>query len=98
MNTWNYRVIKSQDPIEGATFKIHEVYYDQSGEIEMWTERPVVLEEGSMESLETTLKYMLDATRKPPLEEASIDGKIRLVPVSSSTPDQDLPSHISDDM
>lgn len=89
MSTWNYRVIKSQDPIDGVTFKIHEVYYDESGEIEMWTERPTVLEEGSMESLKTTLKHMLDATRKPPLEESPIEGRIRLVPASSPALEQD---------
>lgn len=98
MNTWNYRVIKSQNPIEGETFKVHEVYYDESGEIEMWTERPVELEEGSMESLETALKGMLDATRKPLLEEALIDGRARLIQVSSCRSDRESSDRSSDDV
>ena len=84
MKTWNYRVIKSLDPIEGDTFQIHEVYYDENGKIEMLTERPTELAEGSMESLKSTLKAMLDATRKPALQEASVAGKELLVPVPLS--------------
>lgn len=96
MNTWNYRVIKSLDPIEGDTFQIHEVYYDENGKIEMWTERPTELAEGSVESLKSTLKGMLDATRKPALQEASVDGKQLLVPVpfsASNREPSDLRNH-----
>jgi len=96
MKTWNYRVIKSLDPIEGDTFQIHEVYYDENGNIAMWTERPTELAEGSIESLKSTLKAMIDATRKPALQEASVDGRERLVPVplsGSNREPSDLRNH-----
>lgn len=80
MTYWNYRVLMRPDPTEGETYEIHEVYYDEGGEITMWTERPAEIEESSVESLRSTLTHMLDALDKQPLREVLVDGKARLVP------------------
>ena len=38
--TWNYRIMKRD--LDGVTvYEIHEVYYKDNGEVEMWTEEPV---------------------------------------------------------
>ena len=37
--SWNYRVIRYANN-EG--FGLHEVYYDESGKVEGWTEDPVI--------------------------------------------------------
>ncbi len=81
MTYWNYRVLMRQDPVEGETYEIHEIYYDEDGEISMWTERPAEVEEGSVESLRHTLTHMLDALDKPPLREVLLEGKARLIPL-----------------
>ncbi|WP_285644998.1 hypothetical protein [Pseudomonas sp. NBRC 100443] len=81
MTYWNYRVLMRHDTIEGEIYEIHEVYYDENGDISMWTEHPAELSEGSVEDLRDTLKHMLDALRKPPLREVLQDGKEQLVPL-----------------
>ena len=45
---WNYRVIRSESGGE-ITFALHEVYYDEGGTINGWTENAVGL--GGFESV-----------------------------------------------
>lgn len=80
MAYWNYRVLQRHDPIEGETYVIHEVYYDENDEITMWSENPVTAEEETVEGLSFTLANMLDALNKPALREVHLDGKDQLVP------------------
>jgi len=39
--SWNYRVMRSTDPDGTFTFGIHEVYYDEKGNPNAWTQRSV---------------------------------------------------------
>lgn len=80
MAYWNYRVVLRLDPIEGETYVIHEVYYNEDGEITIWNERPTTVEEGSLGSLKSTSTNMLEALDSPILREVHWDGKDRLVP------------------
>lgn len=38
--TWDYRVMRTTDPDGTHVFAVYEVYYDENGSIEMWTESP----------------------------------------------------------
>lgn len=39
--SWNYRVLKTKD-VDGSDFwAVHEVYYDDTGRVETWTESHV---------------------------------------------------------
>lgn len=86
MGYWNYRVLMRQDPTEGETYEVHEVYYDEDGEISTWTERPTKVGEGSAECLKKTLEHMINALDKPVLREVQLDGKVRLIPLESGMP------------
>lgn len=85
MAYWNHRVLQRHDPIEGETYVIHEVYYNENDEITMWTENPVTVEAESVESLRFTLANMLGALNKPALREVHLDGKARLIPSTRET-------------
>jgi hypothetical protein len=71
--TWNYRVIRRTDPSGGPDqFAIHEVYYDSSGQIEMWTEEPCDPFGESLSELKADVKAMSAALSKPILHEADL--------------------------
>jgi hypothetical protein len=59
MSHWNYRVVRK----EGA-LAIHAVYYDDSGEVEGWSERPFSPVAESCDELRTNLELMLEALGK----------------------------------
>ena len=50
--SWNYRVIFQDD-----CYSIHEVYYDDEGNIESWTERAVGISGETIRELKGDLKY-----------------------------------------
>jgi hypothetical protein len=60
--SWNYRVIFQDD-----CYSIHEVYYDDAGNIEGWTERAIGISGETMKELKGDLKYYSSALRKPVL-------------------------------
>ena len=38
--SWNYRVVRHAAPNGETYFGLHEVYYDQHGNVELWCETP----------------------------------------------------------
>lgn len=73
--TWNYRVIKTKqiiDKIEHITYAIHEVYYDENGQVESWTENPVYLASESVNELKQDLLYIKKAFALPVLNEEEL--------------------------
>lgn len=69
--SWNYRVM-TQDG--GATYGIHEVYYNSKGEHHSWSSEPITPQGDDQTDLKSDLEHMLLAYEKPILEE--IDGKL----------------------
>lgn len=61
---WNYRIVQKEyaDPLEEIDYEIHEVYYDENGEMESMTEQPVSFHASTVIGL---AKMMLDALKKP---------------------------------
>lgn len=78
---WNYRVIRKQVEIDYYQYEIHEVYYDDDGTIESWTEQPIAPFGESFLELQNDLNYMAKATQKPILEEKEIAGELKLVEI-----------------
>ncbi len=76
---WNYRVVYRSGE-EECPYRIHEVYYDDNGRPEAWTENAVTPMGESLGELRNDCRYFLDAFRLPVLEEREVDGKPRLVP------------------
>lgn len=70
--TWNYRIIKKADPViglEGAGYYLHEVYYNNSGEICAMAQDPSFPFGETPEELMSDLENMLmDAKNQPVLE------------------------------
>lgn len=69
--SWNYRIIKTRLPeneIEEYSFGIHEVYYNDSGEIQSCTVNPVDPYGTSEEELRECLRMMTEALDKPVLD------------------------------
>lgn len=74
MATWNHRVVKSVEAGDDL-FAIHEVHYNDEGEIFGVTENPVVATGGNIEELRETLQRMLRALDTPVLEDGKIEFK-----------------------
>lgn len=80
MNRWNYRIIKSFDPIsQSPIFQVHEVYYNEQGEIECWNDGPVEPLGINPASLRNDIQAFLSAFRLPTLEIKFTAGKAKLV-------------------
>ena len=67
--SWNYRVIRkdtghSEEPYY---YQIHEVYYDEDGEVESWSEDPIKPGGTDLPELGGDLGYMVTALSKPAL-------------------------------
>ncbi len=77
MKTWNYRVVR-RDWGDEESFEIHEIYYDDAGEICMWTQDPIAARGVDPEELTADLILMLEAAEKPTLEFVALPGSARL--------------------
>jgi hypothetical protein len=66
--SWNHRVIKEEGE---DLFQIHEVYYDDEGNIVTWTAEPVAPCGESLEILIKEIAMFLQAVDKPVLH---VDG------------------------
>lgn len=82
--TWNYRVVE-HDIHKESTFEIHEVYYDDKGNIEGYTERSMSPFGTDIKELVNDIAYMTAALSKPilkysELDELFPDGGIREYP------------------
>ena len=67
--SWNYRVIKDWDGL----YEIHEVYYDDKGNIDNRTVKAIVPDGESVSELRRDLLYMLAALLQPVLDEKELD-------------------------
>jgi YD repeat-containing protein len=65
--SFNHRIVKSED----GSFHVHEVYYDENGNIESWTENPVTPSGFDTTELHHDFELHLKAFKKPILV---IDG------------------------
>ena len=71
--SWNYRIMTLD---KGVSWGIHEVYYDENGKPNGYTERALQPSGGSLEELRDDLLYMLKAFEQPILtpEECANNG------------------------
>lgn len=65
--TWDYRVIEDKE-----NFRIHEVYYNDAGEITAISEDPIAPEGETLEELKDDLKYYFAALKRPVLKKDEI--------------------------
>lgn len=61
--TWNYRVL-----VKEGQYNIHEVYYDDDGNPEAFTEDSVGPSGGSLEELKEDVRYFSEALSLPVLD------------------------------
>lgn len=64
--SWNYRVVKRVFENE-KQFAIHEVYYNDDGEITMFSSAPIFICGDSLKTLSKDLKLYIKAFKKPVL-------------------------------
>ncbi|HQU30657.1 MAG: hypothetical protein HRU72_02205 [Planctomycetia bacterium] len=64
---WNYRVIEDK-----GKFRIHEVYYNDAGEITAISEDPIAPEGETLEELKDALEYYFAALKRPVLKKDEI--------------------------
>ena len=78
MSYWNHRIIqrirKSSDS-EEACYQVHEVHYDDSGNIHSWTKDAVTPSGETLDDLKREIEHHLKALSKPVLIEVSANGK-----------------------
>ena len=65
--TWDYRVIEDKE-----NFRIHEVYYNDAGEITAISEDSIAPEGETLEELKDDLKYHFAALKRPVLKKDEI--------------------------
>lgn len=84
--TWNYRVIRRPDSDGGPDrFGIHEVYYDPSGQIEMWTEESCDPFGESLAELKADVEAMAAALSEPVLLETELLAELTTRPDGPQT-------------
>lgn len=66
--TWNYRVIESE-----GMFHIHNVYYNDKGDITAISEDPIAPAGETLEELKGDLKYYQQAVKSPILKKEDIE-------------------------
>ena len=64
---WNYRLMRREHSGE-TTVAIHEVFYDDNGDVDGWTEGPCQPMGASPDGLLDDLKTMLEAFDQPVLD------------------------------
>jgi hypothetical protein len=65
--TWNYRVMKRKNESGEDDFGIYEVFYDDNGKVESWTEESLTPVCPSEEGLDHQLNLMREALKKDTL-------------------------------
>ena len=76
MSHWNHRVIQKRvHGTDDIVYQIHEVYYSDDGEIDGWTDIPVMPLGESEYELREDIRHFLEAFRHPILEEKKDNGK-----------------------
>ena len=72
--TWNYRVIRHKEPDGEYYYQVHEVYYDNQGEINGWSTNASIVYGDSYQDLRHDMLMHRKAFDKPVLEE--FEGKL----------------------
>lgn len=91
--TWNHRIIK-HDIKKPAYFAIHEVFYEEDGKINGWTQDPIDISGESREEILRILKQISLDIKTPVLNESKLlkatmnKTKIKLVQTSIAYPEQ----------
>lgn len=70
--TWNYR-IGHRPSVEGGAYSIHEVYYDDMGEITFYTTNTISPFGRDVAELSEDIDYMLKAIDDEPIDLDYID-------------------------
>lgn len=70
--TWNHRVVKKTYPSGEESYGIHEVFYNEKGEIYAYTENPIDLACETLDSLKEYIQWCMSCLDKPIL----IDGEV----------------------
>lgn len=70
--TWNHRVVKKTYPSGEESYGIHEVFYNEKGEIYAYTEDPIDLACETLDALKEYATWCLKACEQPVL----IDGEV----------------------
>lgn len=65
--TWDYSVIEDKE-----NFRIHEVYYNDAGEITAISEDSIAPEGDTLEELKDDMEYYFAALRRPVLKKDEI--------------------------
>lgn len=71
--SWNYRVIKRTHDTGETWYQMHEVYYNDAGEITGMTISPIDPAGVTMEELRESLDWMYKALDKPVLDYDNIE-------------------------
>ena len=70
--SWSYRVVKQVTKIPlgdiDISYGIHEVYYDENGDIVNISENPSYVISDDVNGLERNLQNMLEACKKPVID------------------------------
>ena len=61
MTHWNYRLMKRENDKGEVFYGVHEVYYDENGDIEGWSEESVTPVGESKDELKKTLTDLVKA-------------------------------------
>ena len=80
---WNQRIIRTREG-EETWFEIHEVYYDAQGQIESWTQEPVLPRGETKAELMNDIAHFVSALRHPVLLRSVEGGREMLVPDTSN--------------
>lgn len=70
--SWNHRIIRHIEQRthmdDGIYYAIHEVYYDEDGKVNGWTEEPIRIMEESLDDLKVTLQRLIESLDKPVID------------------------------
>lgn len=76
--SWNYRIIATPD-----SYALHEVYYDENGQIDGWTQEPTSFsafpEEGPEGIVASLTMALADAQKHPVLVLSLVNGEHKLL-------------------
>jgi len=72
MGHWNYRVVKSKKWYGEIWYEVREVYYDDEGNVNGYTEEPGRPVATGLQELREVLEWMIKSLDKPVL----VDGEV----------------------
>ncbi|MBI2009336.1 hypothetical protein HYS84_02900 [Candidatus Saccharibacteria bacterium] len=72
---WNYRIIE-HDKSKPAYFAVHEVYYDEKGNIEGWTEDPINVVGDNKTEVTMIIQHISADTKRPILKESELEKNL----------------------